>query len=234
VLTGTEFDEGRFFDPDRDGPALTTGLTPHRRMWENDDVIADYAGQTYTWKIHYFEGAGGLDDGNVDDAVYLDNLAVTGVLGDLNESGMADSTDRNLLVAAIAAPPSLLDLLGGPQYIYDLNADDAVNALDLATYDSFFTVAVPGDYNNNGFVDAADYPMWRDHLGQTFQLDNEGAGQTPGQVTIEDYNFWVSQFGNPGSGAGGGLGASGVPEPTTILLAATGVFGLVVFRRRAA
>src|SRR5262245_142524 len=32
---------------------------------------------------------------------------------------------------------------------------------------------VPGDYNKDGTVNAADYAVWRDHLGQTFQLDNE-------------------------------------------------------------
>ena len=30
-----------------------------------------------------------------------------------------------------------------------------------------------GDYNDNGIVDAADYTVWRDHLGQSFALSNE-------------------------------------------------------------
>src|SRR5262249_46025955 len=29
-----------------------------------------------------------------------------------------------------------------------------------------------GDYNNDGKVDAADYTVWRDHLGQSFALQN--------------------------------------------------------------
>ena len=45
---------------------------------------------------------------------------------------------------------------------------------------------VPGDYNGNGVVDAADYVIWRDHLGTSFQLMNEVASTTPGMVTQED------------------------------------------------
>ena len=63
---------------------------------------------------------------------------------------------------------------------------------------------VPGDYNQNGTVDAADYTVWRDHLGQTFTLTNENpAAATPGVVDAEDYAFWKSHFGESlGSGSG--------------------------------
>jgi hypothetical protein len=77
------------------------------------------------------------------------------------------------------------------------------------------TNATPGDYNNDGIVNAADYTVWRDHLGQTFQLDNEGEGQSPGEVTIEDYDFWKSQF---GMGGGGSVTSASVPEPASALL----------------
>jgi hypothetical protein len=77
--------------------------------------------------------------------------------------------------------------------------------------DSFFLgsaqisigTGVPGDYNADGTVNAADYTLWRDHLGQTYQLQNEAAGQTPGQVTVEDYNYWKAHFGAT-SAVGGG------------------------------
>ena len=93
---------------------------------------------------------------------------------------------------------------------------------------------VPGDYSGNGVVDAADYTLWRDHQGQTFQLTNEGAGQTPGMVTIEDYNFWKANFGMSGTGSGTSATAA-VPEPGTAILvvfSVAGVLGCVVFRRR--
>ncbi|MCC7476468.1 MAG: SUMF1/EgtB/PvdO family nonheme iron enzyme [Pirellulales bacterium] len=76
-------------------------------------------------------------------------------------------------------------------------------------------VGVPGDYNSNGVVDAADYIVWRKNLGTSFQLPNEVTGTTPGSVTTEDYNAWRERFGNTsGSAAATGLATgTAVPEP---------------------
>jgi hypothetical protein len=84
---------------------------------------------------------------------------------------------------------------------------------------------VPGDYSGNGVVDAADYTIWRDRLGQPFTLLNVNpAAVTPGMVDQEDYNFWKMRFGaTSGSGtggvSGGPLAAGAVPEPSAGLLA---------------
>jgi formylglycine-generating enzyme required for sulfatase activity len=97
-------------------------------------------------------------------------------------------------------------------------------------------ISVPGDYNNNGVVDMADYVVWRVHLGTSFQLANEVSGSTPGTVTQEDYAAWRSRFGNT-SGAGSGIGLQGanVPEPRSwLLLAAVGVVAVFSMRRRPA
>jgi hypothetical protein len=71
---------------------------------------------------------------------------------------------------------------------------------------------VPGDYNENQVVDAADYVIWRKHLGTNFQLPNEVPGTSPDQVTVDDYNAWRARFGAT-SGAGAGLASAQVPEP---------------------
>ncbi len=68
---------------------------------------------------------------------------------------------------------------------------------------------VPGDYNENDVVDAADYTVWRDKLGGA-ALPNEGA--SPGTVDQDDYVFWKNNFGNSGSGS---LSAAAVPEPAS-------------------
>jgi hypothetical protein len=82
---------------------------------------------------------------------------------------------------------------------------------------------VPGDYNNNGTVDSADYVLWRDHSGAAFQLQNEVASTTPGQVTTDDYNAWRARFGNT-SGSGSSLGGSAeAPEPGCIALLVIGL-----------
>jgi hypothetical protein len=78
---------------------------------------------------------------------------------------------------------------------------------------------VPGDYNGNGTVDAADYTEWRDNLGGT-SLQNEG-GISPGTVDQADYDFWKSRFGAT-SGSGGGAGIA-APEPAAGFLLAMGL-----------
>ncbi len=78
---------------------------------------------------------------------------------------------------------------------------------------------VPGDYNANGIVDAADYAVWRDHLNTPFQLQNEVANTSPGTVDQDDYTAWRMRFGNTsGSGAGNSVEAAAVPEPTAAML----------------
>jgi hypothetical protein len=85
---------------------------------------------------------------------------------------------------------------------------------------------VPGDYNNNGVVDAADYVLWRDGGPLQNEVD------TPGTVNAADYTEWRARFGNT-SGSGSGLGAGAVPEPTTALLALlAGLATVAVGRRR--
>lgn len=53
------------------------------------------------------------------------------------------------------------------------------------------------DYNENGVVDAADYTVWRDHLGiddgsATF---NQGDGNGDGNVDQADYDIWSQNYG---------------------------------------
>jgi Sulfatase-modifying factor enzyme 1 len=80
---------------------------------------------------------------------------------------------------------------------------------------------LPGDYNANGTVDAADYTVWRNRLGQSESLPND---DTTG-VGADDYDRWRTHFGESiGSGAGD-LTNIPVPEPATLvmlILAATG------------
>jgi hypothetical protein len=87
---------------------------------------------------------------------------------------------------------------------------------------------VSGDYNGNGVVDAADYVVWRESVGQA-SLPNRGAGIT-GPVGQADYDFWRSHFGNAAPAGGTALGS--VPEPCVCGLALVGLFALVGLHRR--
>ncbi len=75
---------------------------------------------------------------------------------------------------------------------------------------------LPGDYNGNGVVDAADYVLWRKGGPLLNQVDD------PDHVTVQDYVEWRVRFGNTaGSGSGSGLfDSNAVPEPIAILLVA--------------
>jgi hypothetical protein len=78
---------------------------------------------------------------------------------------------------------------------------------------------VPGDYNENGIVDAADYVIWRGTNGSTTDLRANGddTGASMGVIDQADYNFWRANFGNGATGAGAALSGSVVPEPSTAL-----------------
>jgi hypothetical protein len=81
---------------------------------------------------------------------------------------------------------------------------------------------VPGDFNDNGVVDAADYVLWRNGG----PLEND---PTP-DVQPEDYDFWRARFGN--TSATGSVVASAVPEPATVVqLIALLACGLTCNRR---
>jgi hypothetical protein len=82
---------------------------------------------------------------------------------------------------------------------------------------------VPGDFNGNGTVDAADYVLWRN--GGPLQND-----PTPG-VDAADYDFWRARFGNTAAGGNGSAAVASVPEPATALqLFAVLAWGWAIYR----
>jgi hypothetical protein len=89
-------------------------------------------------------------------------------------------------------------------------------------------VAIAGDYNFNGVVDAGDYIVWRKTLGQ-IGGPLAADGNNNGQIDIGDFTVWRSHFGQPG-GSGNSAGAS-VPEPGSGLLLLLGAV-LAILRCR--
>jgi hypothetical protein len=115
------------------------------------------------------------------------------------------ATDFGLAVAAVI-PNS-----DGWQ-IHFTGSDEALRPRLVVVSDlSAPPAGVPGDYNNDGTVDAADYVLWRDGG----PLQNEGA--STGVLDQADYEFWRSRFGAT-SGGGAALAPIAVPEPATWLL----------------
>ena len=84
---------------------------------------------------------------------------------------------------------------------------DVIYNLQSVVLQVIEATTLPGDYNANGTVDAADYVVWRKGLGTIYV-------QT-------DYNVWHTHFGqSAGSGAAFNsvAASSAVPEPTALAL----------------
>lgn len=119
--------------------------------------------------------------------------------------------------------------------------------------------AVAGDYSHNGTVDAADYVLWRNTLGNkspdlqtptdvppgNYEVaslaDMTANGDVGGNCNFNsencevinqaDYDFFRARFGLTASGSGVGSGGA-VPEPTAIALVVCAVAALLGSRRR--
>jgi hypothetical protein len=91
---------------------------------------------------------------------------------------------------------------------------------------------IPGDYNGDNVVDAADYTIWRDTLGSTTDLraNGDNGGASAGVIDSADYDLWKSNFG-VALGAGSGSQAV-VPEPTSLTLMIGCASLLLTARRR--
>jgi hypothetical protein len=79
----------------------------------------------------------------------------------------------------------------------------------------------PGDFSEDGLVNAADNVTWR-------------KGLATGRYTEDDYNTWRANFGAPAGGAAAGAHSpmqSAIPEPSALALAALAI-ALSLFLRK--
>ncbi|QDU88800.1 hypothetical protein Pla175_21840 [Pirellulimonas nuda] len=153
---------------------------------------------------------------------------------------------------SIWADPDTLNPLGAPTVVIsDQDIFSTLNPFTQSKYESpgqsgaaFFdeirlattfedatgivpSTGTPGDYNDDGFVDAADYTVWRDNLGTAAVLPNDPTG---GTIDTAQYDTWKTNFGLPATGA---VGGAAVPEPgaSLALLLCLGAAGLGLTRR---
>jgi len=102
------------------------------------------------------------------------------------------------------------------QRLYDVTVDQTLTVVEAAP-------ALPGDYNEDGTVDAADYTNWRNHL-------DAPAGTLPndphaGPIGLAQYDTWRANFGSSQSAA------AAIPEPASSLIL-LGLCPLLNRRRR--
>jgi hypothetical protein len=113
--------------------------------------------------------------------------------------------------------------------ITDDEAGDSGRLLGAALI--FALASLPGDFNGDGFVNAADYVVWRETLGQTGD-DLPADGDGDGMIDTGDYDVWRTNFGRT---AGAAAAASAmVPELGTLLSFVLGISAMLFWRRRLA
>jgi hypothetical protein len=148
------------------------------------DTALTYSGGDLVGNMNYMSEIGeifstGLTNGTQRDRVMIDRIAP--VRG-LNFSGYRISD----LVATVDEL-----MFGGPP-----GQNMHQGAWSLRVYGEAIP-PIPGDFNINGGVDAADYVVWRDRVAMNDVMPNgTGTGLFAGRAVAEDYNWWRLHFGS--------------------------------------
>ncbi|MCI0359708.1 MAG: S8 family serine peptidase, partial [Planctomycetaceae bacterium] len=71
--------------------------------------------------------------------------------------------------------------------------------------------SLPGDYNNDGSVNAADYVLYRKLLGTGASMPN--STNPGGPVVAADWPLWKENYGNTDGGGGGGAASAPTDNP---------------------
>ena len=86
----------------------------------------------------------------------------------------------------------------------------------------------PGDANNDQIVNAADYTIWASGFGTPSPDLSDGDFNEDHKVDASDYTMWANNVGTDLSAPGSA--ATAVPEPSTFVLSAFGLIGLLAYR----
>jgi serralysin len=124
-----------------------------------------------------------------------------------------------------------LELLSAGTYFARVTGSSAnVQFYELALSATLLQMGLPGDYNGNHVIDAADYTVWRDALTSGAALLNDSNGN--GIADANDFTYWRGHFGQSlGSGAGSGAAVATVPEPSTTGILLMGLLAIPYLRR---
>jgi T5SS/PEP-CTERM-associated repeat protein len=122
---------------------------------------------------------------------------------------------------------------GGGSFVVHYGVGSTFDPKHIVLSD-FQAVTLPGDYNQNGVVDAPDYVLWRNTLGQA-GAGLAADGSANGVVDQVDYDLWKSRYGAL-AGFGRTTNARNnvtAPEPSTValLVVCAGLISIVQFGR---
>ena len=200
----------------------------HTYIQNQSSVALNIDGYTITSASGAVNLAGwtSLADGN---AAWRESNPSNNQLSELNLTS-------NLSLAAQSAAVSLgtaFDVGGAKDLIFLYHRAGLGTLTGTVEYeDGVITFSsIPGDYDKNGIVQAADYTKWRQLFGTVGPSDADGNGDNI--VNAADYVIWRN---NLGPGVGSALGqATAVPEPGACVVcfaAFIAILALSSFRRK--
>ena len=189
-------------------PATVTiaGLTATTQY---DMSVWSYEGGPYVWDL-FANGALVKEDFAQGMVPPLDNDDQR-----IDFQATSDASGKVVLAFSNIAP-----LVTYPEY--RVNAFRVINAITGGGGNN-------GDYNGNGFVDAADYVVWRSTLNDPVQNGTGADGNGDGTINPADYDHWKALFGTAVGSGTANLVVVAVPEPVTswmLVAAAIAVFRL--------
>jgi hypothetical protein len=121
------------------------------------------------------------------------------------------------------------ELAAGMSYTWKVRYEDNNGTWSSYSTATSFATMLPGDYNNNGIVDTADYLMWQKNQGRSNALANDAIGGVVGQA---QFTQWRAHFGQTAGSGSGALASGEVPEPATLTLMILAAVGAWTGRRR--
>ncbi len=107
---------------------------------------------------------------------------------------------------------------------------EAISVASDLVFEVLVTIE-PGDFNRDGYVDLADYTVWRDAVGAVVANGTGADASGDGLVNGTDYTLWKEAFGITTAALVPSYVSTSVPEPSSLcgLLVA---FGLLAATRR--
>ena len=200
-------------------PGASPGLT---------EIDGDYEFEAGTLAIE-LAGNGGVAGTDFDQVIVTGTATLAGSLSvDLLDGFTPAGGDSFTVLTAASLVGDLANVATGGRLItaagegsFLVSYDGTSNSVVLTD----FIAGLPGDYNNDGTVDLADYTVWRNHLGGTAgTLPNDTDG---GTIGLAQYTTWKANFGATQTFSSA-LANTSVPEPGTLglMLAAGLLMGL--------
>lgn len=180
-------------------------MTDSARIGSSQAALFDASGRQFDWDFEsgMFNAkvAGGADS-NVEVHYQCGSPDIT-CWGSINDflDLMGDAEEGEAVDATSMFHMATMDSTGGMQSV-------PVESAWLIALQPNLPI-LPGDYNGNGAVDAADYTLWRDSLGQA-GLDLAADGNGNLAVDVHDYLHWKGAFQDPSQSVS-------VPEPASMV-----------------